>query len=174
MKSSWHVATAAEAIAAAQFARLGFNISVQYGANQPEYNLMVERDERALKVSVKGSQDKGWGLSQSQLAKLGHADYHGAADAWQARHKRGTVLCLVQFANVEIDELPRIYLASPGEVANRLRTARRGLGDTILWEDHRHGPRSAAAGAVERLPDNWRLTRERADEVLLNFGLAPQ
>jgi hypothetical protein len=46
-KSSWHVATAAEAIAAAQFARLGFNVSVQYGANQPEYDLMIADEPNA-------------------------------------------------------------------------------------------------------------------------------
>jgi hypothetical protein len=39
--SSWHVATAAEAIAAAQFARFECDVSVQYGANQPEYDLMI-------------------------------------------------------------------------------------------------------------------------------------
>ena len=54
MKTNWHVATAAEAIAAAQFARLGFDVSVQYGANQPEYDLMVHNGEHTLKVSVKG------------------------------------------------------------------------------------------------------------------------
>jgi hypothetical protein len=43
MKTNWHIATAAEAIAAAQFARLGFNVFVQYGANQPEYDLMIEK-----------------------------------------------------------------------------------------------------------------------------------
>ena len=35
-----NVAVAAEAFAAAQFARLGFDVSVQYGANQPEYDLL--------------------------------------------------------------------------------------------------------------------------------------
>jgi hypothetical protein len=53
MKTNWHVSTAAEAIAAAQFARLGFNVSVQYGANQPEYDLMVDDGDRTLKISVK-------------------------------------------------------------------------------------------------------------------------
>ena len=33
MITSWHVATSAEAFAAAQFARYGWNESVQYGAN---------------------------------------------------------------------------------------------------------------------------------------------
>jgi hypothetical protein len=52
MKTNWHVSTAAEAIAAAQFARLGFNVSVQYGANQPEYDLMVDDGDRTLNRST--------------------------------------------------------------------------------------------------------------------------
>jgi Holliday junction resolvase-like predicted endonuclease len=174
VETSWHVATAAEAIAAAQFARLGFNVSVQYGANQPEYDLMIDKGGRTLKISVKGSQDKGWGLSQSQLSKLRHANYHGAADAWLARHKPGTILCLVQFADVAFDEMPRIYLASPNEVADRLRAARGGLGDTILWEDHPRGPKSAGAGTVERLPDSWRLTEGRINELLRKLDAPPR
>lgn len=39
--SSWHVGVAAEAFAAALFARLGYDVSVQYGANQPEYDLIA-------------------------------------------------------------------------------------------------------------------------------------
>lgn len=64
-----HVAVATEAVAAALFARCGYDVSVQYGANQSEYNLAVIRGERMLKVSVKGSQDGGWGLTQSYLKK---------------------------------------------------------------------------------------------------------
>ena len=77
MKTSWQVATAAEAFAAAQFARCGWDVSVQYGANQPEYDLVAVDGERVLKVSVKGSQDGKWGLTQSYIE---NADYHGAAD----------------------------------------------------------------------------------------------
>jgi hypothetical protein len=72
---SYHVKVAAEAVAAAQFARCGFDVLVQYGADQPEYDLVVVQDARALKVSVKGSQDLGWGLTQSYLTK-GSRDYH--------------------------------------------------------------------------------------------------
>jgi len=39
--NQWHVATAAKAIAAAQFSRCGWDVSVQYGANQPGYDLVV-------------------------------------------------------------------------------------------------------------------------------------
>src|SRR3954447_2628301 len=116
--TSWHVAVAAEAIAAAQFARLGFDVSVQYGADQPEYDLIVAKRDRMLKVSVKGSQDGSWGLTQSFLKE---ANYDGAIDIWLGRHGAKTLLCFVQFKGVDIHELPRLYLARPPEVAQRLK-----------------------------------------------------
>ncbi len=166
MKSNWHVATAAEAIAAAQFARLGFDVSVQYGANQPEYDLMITDGTRTMKVSVKGSQDGSWGLTQSHLRRAGKANYHGAIDAWLSRHKPRTVICLVQFRGVSPDEMPRIYLATPGEIAARLREASGGRGDTILYENHTRGPKAAGAGTTERVPDAWRLSAVRVEELL--------
>jgi Holliday junction resolvase-like predicted endonuclease len=142
MKTNWHVATAAEAIAAAQFARFGFDVSVQYGANQPEYDLVVVDGELLLKVSVKGSVEGCWGLSQTQLTKLGSANYHGAADNWLLRHKARTAICLVQFRGVSDDALPRIYLAWPCEISDRLKSAAGGRGDTILYENYtRHAKR---------------------------------
>jgi hypothetical protein len=170
MKTNWHVATAAEAIAAAQFARFGLDVSVQYGANQPEYDLMITDGETFLKISVKGSADGGWGLAQTQLAKIGNADYHGAADAWLRRHKPRTALCFVQFKNVPEDTLPRCSLAWPGEVAARLKSASGGRGDTILYEDYRRGPKAAGAWSVERIPDEWRLTQRRVAEFLVSVG----
>jgi hypothetical protein len=59
--SPWHIAVAAEAYAAGLFARCGLDVSVQYGADQPEYDLVVVRGDYMLKVSVKGSQDGSWG-----------------------------------------------------------------------------------------------------------------
>jgi hypothetical protein len=163
VKTNWHVATAAEAIAAAQFARLGFDVSVQYGANQPEYDLMIDNGAQTLKVSVKGSQDGGWGLSQSQLA---NADYHGAAAAWRARHKARTILCLVQFKGVAVDAMPRIYVATPDEIEAKLRAASGGRGDTIIYENYVRGPQAAGAGTAERLPDEWRLSEARLNDLL--------
>ena len=55
--SSWHIGIAAEALVAAQFARYGIDVSVQYGANQPEYDLIATKGDKMLKISVKGSQD---------------------------------------------------------------------------------------------------------------------
>ncbi len=55
MRNSWHVATAAEAFAAGQFARFGWDVAVQYGANLPEYDFVAIQGDTTVKVSVKGS-----------------------------------------------------------------------------------------------------------------------
>lgn len=164
--NSWQVSVAAEAIAAGQFARAGCDVSVQYGANQPEYDLIVAKGERLMKVSVKGSQDGSWGLVQSDLAKLGKANYHGAIDAWLNRHGSRTVFCFVQFENAKLDEMPRLYLARPSEVAERLKATAKGRGDTILYEKHSWGPRAVGAGTIEQIPDNWRFSEERIEQLL--------
>jgi hypothetical protein len=109
----------------------------------------------------------GWGLSQSRLTKLKNADYKGAADEWLARHKPGTVICLVQFQNAKFEEMPRIYLATPHEVATKLRDASGGRGDTVLWENYTCGPKAQGAGTIERLPDEWRLSETRVNDLLL-------
>lgn len=164
--NQWQVATAAEAFAAAQFARFGWDVSVQYGANQPEYDLVAVRAAQMLKVSVKGSQDGSWGLTQSYCR---NADYHAAADAWLARHSARTVFCFVQLRNVGPDELPRMYLATPAEVCAWLKRAAAGRGDTILCEHH-EWCRGRAAGTVDAIPDEWRFTSQRLDELANHPG----
>ncbi|MBI3954059.1 MAG: hypothetical protein HY330_06060 [Chloroflexi bacterium] len=158
----YHVAVAAEAIAAAQFARCGLDVSVQYGANQPEYDLIVARGDQMLKVSVKGSQDGAWGLTQSSLKK---ADYHGAINTWLVRHKPATVMCFVQFKNVGLGDLPRVYLATPREVAERMKATAKGRGATILYEEKRWTPRAEAAGTIDQIPAQWRFTPERINRL---------
>ena len=163
---SHNVGVAAEAFVAAQFARLGFDVSVQYGANQPEYDLIVARGDLLLKVSVKGSQDGSWGLTQSFLKK-GKANYHDAIDTWLKRHGSKTVFCFVQFSDVPEDSVPRMYLATPSEVAIRLRETSGGRGDSILYERHQWTSRSrTAAGIVEEIPPNWKLSEARIHELL--------
>jgi Holliday junction resolvase-like predicted endonuclease len=162
MKTSWQVATAAEAFAAAQFARCGWDVSVQYGANQPEYDLVAVDGNRMLKVSVKGSKDGGWGLTQSHIR---NADYHAAVDTWLAKHSIKTVFCLVQFKDVPVVSLPRMYLATPSEIADWLKKAAAGRGDTILYEKHTWTSRAQAAGTTDTIPASWRFTQERLDEI---------
>lgn len=164
MKSSWQVATAAEAFAAAQFARCGWDVSVQYGANQPEYDLVAVDGDKMLKISVKGSKDGSWGLTQSFIS---NADYHGAVDAWLKKHSRKTVFCLVQFRDVPIESLPRMYLATPQEIATWLKAAAAGRGDTILYERHAWSERAQAAGTVDVIPEKWKFTEDRLNEIAM-------
>ncbi len=162
MKNSWHVATAAEAFSAGQFSRFGWDISVQYGANQPEYDLVAVSGDRTLKISVKGSKSGGWGLTQSFLKD---ANYHAAADAWLDRHSLKTVFCLVEFKGVEPDAMPRMYLALPTEIAAWLKAAAAGRGDTILYERHIWTDRAHAAGTTDSIPSNWKFTEARLAEI---------
>jgi hypothetical protein len=61
-------------------------------------------------------------------------------------------------------------LASPKDIAARLKAASAGRGDTILWEDHKHGSKASAAGTVEKLPDNWKMTKTRVNQLLDELG----
>ncbi len=171
--SSWHISVAAEAIAAAQFARCGFDVSVQYGADQPEYDLIIAKGHRLLKVSVKGSQDWGWGLTQSYLKQATvqsgkRADYYGAIELWLQKHGSRTVFCFVQFGGVDVDQMPRLYLATPSEVAQRLRETAKGRGDSILHERHEWAKNAFAAGTVESIPEHWKFSKGRINHLLAN------
>jgi len=162
MKTSWQVATAAEAFAAAQFARCGWDVSVQYGANQPKYDLVAVDEDAVLKVSVKGSKDGGWGLTQSFIK---NADYHGAANKWLSKHSNKTVFCFVQFKNIPVETLPRMYIATPAEVARWLKNAAAGRGDTILYEKHIWTNKAHAAGTTDGIPEEWKFTEKRLQEI---------
>lgn len=165
--SSWHVGVAAEAYAAALFARYGYDVSVQYGANQPEYDLIAVSGDKMLKISVKGSQDGGWGLTQGY--KKG-GDYHEATAKWLAAHHRKTVFCLVQFQNTSPNEMPRVYLASPKEIADLLDASAGGRGETVLRENHTWGPHAAGKGTTDRIPDNWTISAERLSHMFNTYG----
>jgi len=172
--TSWHVSVAAEAIAASMFARCGLDVSIQYGANQPEYDLLIARGDDVLKVSVKGSQDGSWGLTQKYLPKRDavekkkgkEPDYHAAIDAWLKAHGRKTIFCLVQFRGIELNQLPRIYLASPAEIAKRLHETANGRGDTILYEKKTWTSRAWAAGATDEVPMAWGFSEKRVMQFI--------
>ena len=161
--SSFHIGVAAEAFVAAQFARCGYDISVQYGANQPEYDLMIAKDEKLMKVSVKGSQDGAWGLTQGFLK---NADYHAAVNDWLNKHSRNTVFAFVQFMDVPLDESPRLYLAFPTEIAGVLKSISKGRGDSVLYENKVWGKTANGYGTVDKIPAEWMFTPERIEQVL--------
>jgi hypothetical protein len=160
--SSWQVGVAAEAAVAMVFARAGWNVSVQYGANQPEYDLMVENGSAVLKVSVKGSQDGSWGLTQGHLK---NADYHGAIDSWLSRHTVRTIYAFAQFKRVDPEAAPRIYLAKPSDVAAQLKKTAKGRGDTVLYERKEWTAKAVGAGTIDAIPSAWAFSEVRIAEL---------
>ncbi len=116
-----------------------------------------------LKISVKGSQDGSWGLTQGFKKDC---DYHEAINRWLSAHGKKTILCLVQFKGVSENELPRMYLATPSEIAELMHSSRAGNGETILYEYHKWGSRSIADGAVDKIPEEWLFTEKRLNHLL--------
>ncbi len=160
--NSYQVAVAAEAYVAAAFAQAGCDVSVQYGANQPGYDLIAVRGRGFLKISVKGSQDGGWIAAGSYKEK--GISYRRALTRWQKDHDPRMVFAFVQFSGVNFGEFPRIYFATTGEVVAHLSKARKGNVSLILHEDHEY-VRGVAAGSRDKIPDKWRLSRRRILEL---------
>lgn len=162
--SPHQVSVAAESFTATIFAWSGYDISVQYGANQPEYDLVAICGEKMIKISVKGSQDGGWGLAQSY--KKGRS-YPEAIDAWVNKHKGKTIVSLVQFKDVDLEkgEMPRVYLATPKEIGEYMKKSRGGHGDTVLKEYHKWSG-GVAEGCVDKIPSEWKFSKQRIEELI--------
>lgn len=164
----WRISVSAKSFAAAQFARFGYHVFVQYGANLPGYDLMVEASNKSLIISVKGSQDGCWKLALGY--KRGN-DHHQAIQAWQEDNdKKGIIFCLVQFRETNDNEMPRMYLATPAEIAQVMKASAKGRGGTILYEKHTWGVNTAGAGTTDSIPAAWEFTRQRAADMIKNYG----
>lgn len=168
--TSWPITVGAEGIAAAQFARCGFDVLVQAGRDKPWYDLLVTRSGSLLKISVKASDDGEWrltnGYARSDQATGGAAfDLRSAVDRWQASYGSRTVCCLVQFGGVGIDEMPRIYLALPGEVAQLMRDTANRIGRCAVCE-HYEWKQPDGSPQWATLPSGWRFSPQRIEELL--------
>ncbi|NJK90390.1 MAG: hypothetical protein HC904_00285 [Blastochloris sp.] len=158
---TYHVAVSAEAYAAASFARAGYEVSVQYGANQPGYDLVAVKDSRILKVSVKGSQDGGWAL----LAKYKKGrNWIETAKEWLTNQPEEVVMFFVQFKDVEFASPPRMYLARAKEVADHLLKGRSGNVSTCLLENYSY-KKGVGKGTTDKMPDSWICSEKRINQV---------
>ena len=116
-----------------------------------------------MKISVKGSQDGGWGLVQSY--KKPSVSYHQVADLWLKDQSSDVFFCLVQFEDVAIGQCPRTYLARPKEMASYLKKARNSNGSTILYENYTY-KKGLGASFTDRIPDEWNFSAKRIEELL--------
>jgi hypothetical protein len=51
-----------------------------------------------------------------------------------------------------------------------MRNERNGLGDTILYMDHKWGPTAQAYGTTDKIPEEWLFTRDRTDEIFAKYA----
>jgi hypothetical protein len=172
--ASWPMSVGAEGIAAAQFARCGFDVLVQAGRDKPWYDLVLTKAGNLLKVSVKPSDNGEWALTSGFTRRVAETngmriDCLSAIDMWRAGYGSRTVVCLVQFEGAAIDELPRVYLASPDEIAAAMRQIFERTGRCTLLEMYEWTTPSGAR-AIEMLPEKWHFSQTRVHELLLSQG----
>ena len=172
--ASWPMSVGAEGIAAAQFARCGFDVLVQAGRDKPWYDLVVTKAGNLLKVSVKASDNGEWALPSGFIRRVAETngmrvDCLSAIDMWRSGYGSRTVVCLIQFEGAAIHELPRVYLASPDEIAANMREVAARTGRCTLLEMYEW---TAANGArnIEMLPEKWHFSQDRVQELLLAQG----
>jgi hypothetical protein len=157
----YQVNVAAEAFAALAMSQAGYDVAMQYGTTQPDWDILATKGMRLLKLQVKGSQDGGWGLFQSYIRD---ADYHGALAAWAAAQLPDIVYFLVQFRDVMVGNSPRCYVARPAEIVAHMGTTRGGHAYTSLRENYSYS-KGIGAGHVDIIPASWSFTHERIDAV---------
>jgi len=168
---SWPMTVGAAGIAAAQFARCGFDVMIQAGPDKPWYDLVVTKGGNLLKIGVKASENGSWRLAESYLRRAAQAnarkpDIPHAIRMWLDTHGERTVYCLVQFEGVSLSQLPRIYLATPGEIARRMREGAERTGEPVLYEQYDWSSPESGITAIEALPSNWQFSMERIEELL--------
>jgi hypothetical protein len=152
---------AAESYSACLLAQAGYDVLVQYGANQPDYDLVAVKGKRMLPISVKGSQDGGWMLAVRYKEK--GVTYHEAIDRWFAAQREDVVFFFVQFAEIQVGGVPRAYVARPTAIAEQLKSQRNGEGYGSLQEDRRRY--SPGSSFSEQLPDIWHFSIKLIDEI---------
>jgi Holliday junction resolvase-like predicted endonuclease len=156
------VDVAAESLAASLLSQAGYEVFVQYGANQPGFDLVAIREKRTLRVSVKGTQVKGWCFSGGDKEK--GITYAEAADKWLTRQNIELVFVFVQFYRIKIGEMPDVYVARPHEVSAHVKRGKGGAGDSTLRWNHTW-TRGIAKGITDTPQDKWKFTQARIDSV---------
>lgn len=70
-----------------------------------------------------------------------------------------------------IKQLPNLYLATPDEVAKRLKETANGRGDTILYENYTYKTKRANGfGTTNKIPDSWKFIKERLEQLINQLG----
>ena len=152
---------AAESYSACLLAQTGYDILVQYGANQPHYDLAAVKGKRTLLISVKGSQDGGWMLAVKHVKK--GVNYVEAIDLWLKSQRDDVVFIFVSFKGLPLGGAPRVYVARPKEIAKHMKTQCHGRGHGSLQEDIRRD--TPGSKYDHKIPAGWLFAESRIDSI---------
>jgi len=160
-----HLSAAAQNIAAAEFALQGFDVLDQPGRASRPHDLSVATARGMMKMVVHGTLGGLWDLVDSYLvdgSKPHNDEYHRAINRWLDRYRQ-TTCCLVHFDATNLNSMPRIYLASAAEVAEKLHENVDAAGEIALRTSVGN---SGIASREESLPRRWRFSQERITELM--------
>lgn len=152
---------AAESYAACLLAQAGWDVLVQYGANQPHFDLVANKGTMFLPISVKGSQDGGWMLAVKY--KSPSASYHEAIEKWERAQRSDVIFFLVQFLGVDLGQPPCAYVAGPVEIAAHLKTQHHGRGYGSLQEDYKM--KRPGSKYDHKIPAHWTFSDQRLVQI---------
>ncbi len=161
MMTSRQCEIAAESYAAYLLAQAGYDVLIQYGANQPLYDLIANKGKRFLPISVKGSQNGAWPLAVK--FKKNSPTYHDAIDRWLESQHSYIIFIFVQFKDVTSGTSPRAYIARPKEIAKYMKTQCDGRGHASLQEDcKKDHPNSIYS---HKIPNKWKFLQKSIDSL---------
>jgi len=153
---------AAESYAACVLAQSGYDVFVQYGARQQDYDLVAVKGKKSIRISVKGSQEGGWMLAVRYLRP--GVGYLAAIDQWLEAQPENITYMFVGFLGVSLPAAPRVYVADPNEIAAQMRSQSLGQGKAVLREDTpTFFPR---AKNQDKIPLSWSYSTVRIDAYL--------
>ena len=154
---------AAESYSACLLAQAGYDVLIQYGANQPHYDLVANKEDRFLPISVKGSQDGGWMLAVKYKSKA--RSYHDAIERWLQKQRADIVFLFIQFIHVPLGNAPRACIAQPNEIASHMKTQCHGRGHGALQENYKRDHPNSKYDHI--IPLEWLFSQERIDGLTL-------
>ena len=94
------------------------------------------------------------------------ADHQSAIDMWLNSQASRAMCCLVQFDSIPLDQLPRIYLAAPWDIARRMLDCLERVDDAILHETYEWTSPFDGVARTETLPNAWRFSPDRIEELM--------
>jgi hypothetical protein len=141
-------------------AQSGYDVlSHHSGLNHPPYDLIALKNGHSIPFCVRGSVDGRWMLTVRYV----RGTYIAAIDKWLSIQLTEIVYAFVTFANTQVGEAPRVYIARPAEIAKQLKSQCFGRGHGVLHEDTQ--VYSPGSRYKDKVPSGWLYSTHRINTL---------